>query len=154
MASESPSTAKQAENLEVRRARTDEEILACLPVLSQLRPQLTAGAVVPRVRELEAGGFLLAYIADAEGTVRAVAGYRFLDMLYSGKQIYVDDLVTDAGVRSQGYGQALHDWLLAEARRTGCQMLTLDSGVQRHEAHRFYFRQRMAIHGYHFIINC
>jgi len=123
-------------------------------VLAQLRPGLTAGTIVPRIRELERGGFLLACIADEAGAVRAVHVYRFLDMLFSGPQLYFDDLVTDAAARSRGYGRAMHDWLLAEARRAGCRMLTLDSGVQRHEAHRFYFRQRMTIHGYHFVMPC
>lgn len=154
MSAPSSRTVRPAAALEVKRATTDAEILACLPVLAQLRPQLTAESIVPRIRELERGGFRMAYIADEDGAVRAVAGYRHLDMLYSGKQIYVDDLVTDAAARSRGYGRALHDWLLEEARSSGCEMLTLDSGVQRFEAHRFYFRQRMTIHGYHFVMPC
>jgi hypothetical protein len=44
----------------------------------------------------------------------------------------------------------MHDWLLREAVRARCATLTLDSGVQRFQAHRFYFRQRMSIVGYHF----
>jgi hypothetical protein len=45
--------------------------------------------------------------------------------------------------------------LLAElARRAaaaGCSVLDLDSGVQRHDAHRFYFREAMHISSYHFM---
>jgi GNAT superfamily N-acetyltransferase len=64
--------------------------------------------------------------------------------------LYVDDLVTDETIRSKGYGKQLLDWLIAEARRTGCQTFELDSGVQRFDAHRFYLTNRMIIAAHHF----
>jgi GNAT superfamily N-acetyltransferase len=64
--------------------------------------------------------------------------------------IQVDDLVTDAGARSGGYGRALFEWLVEEGRAKGCSVLELDSGVMRHDAHRFYLRERMHILAYHF----
>lgn len=134
---------------EIHPARTDEEILRCFGVVSQLRPHLAADEFLPRVRRMEAEGFLLA-CAEEDGEVRAVAGFRYLDLLFSGRTLYVDDLVTDSRHRSRGYGAALLEWLGEQARAQGCTTLTLDSGVQRTEAHRFYFRQRMSIQGYHF----
>ena len=69
-----------------------------------------------------------------------------------GAVVDVDDLVADNAARSRGYGGLLLDWLAAEAKRRGCVGLDLDSGVQRADAHRFYFRQRMTIAAYHFIL--
>ena len=37
------------------------------------------------------------------------------------------------------------------ARAAGCSLLDLDSGVPRHAAHRFSFRERMAITSHHFV---
>ena len=70
----------------------------------------------------------------------AVAGYRFMEMLFAGKTLYVDDLNTEETRRSRGYGKTLMDWL---KRRRGarCVQLQLDSGVQREQTHRFYFRE-------------
>ncbi len=62
----------------------------------------------------------------------------------------MDDLVTDAAGRSQGFGKKLFDWIAAQAREAGCEQLHLDSGVQRFEAHRFYLTQRMVIASHHF----
>jgi GNAT superfamily N-acetyltransferase len=62
----------------------------------------------------------------------------------------VDDLVTDEQQRSQGDGKVMIDWLVEYARKNQCTELHLDSGVQRHEAHRFYLRERMDITCYHF----
>jgi hypothetical protein len=43
------------------------------------------------------------------------------------------------------------DWLEEEGKRRGCGQIQLDSGVHRHDAHRFYFREGMRISSYHFV---
>jgi len=136
----------------VRIALSDEEIRRCFPVMKELRTELSEAGFVAQVRRIEMGGFRLAYVEDA-GTVKAVAGFRVTENLFNGKFMYVDDLVTDAHARSQGYGQLLMDWLGEHARANGCRALTLDSGVQRFDAHRFYLRNRMAISSHHFFLD-
>ncbi|MDX1932281.1 MAG: GNAT family N-acetyltransferase [Capsulimonadales bacterium] len=141
--------------MQVKIAQTNEEIAGCFPVITQLRPHLVAEEFVDRVRRMQRSGYLLAYLIATERgkeRVKAVAGYRLLDQLLRGNVLYVDDLVTDEASRSQGYGDHLFDWLLAEARRQNCGFLELDSGVHRGDAHRFYFRKRMKIACYHFFI--
>ena len=94
-------------------------------------------------------GFRLVYLEN-NGEIRAAAGYRIYDLLYSGRTLYVDDLVTREVDRSKGFGAQLFDWLVEEARRERCESFTLDSGVQRHDAHRFYLAKRMSIASHHF----
>jgi GNAT superfamily N-acetyltransferase len=130
-------------------AETEADIARCFPVMAELRPHLTAGEFVPRVRRQQAAGYRLAYLVDG-GAVRAVAGYRYLDTLSWGRTLYVDDLVTAEAARSQGYGGRLFDWLVAQARQDNCDALHLDSGVQRFGAHRFYLTRRMDIIAHHF----
>ena len=135
--------------MQIRNADTDREILRCFPVMAELRPHLSRDDFVARIRGMQREGFRLALLEE-DDEVRAVAGYRFLDLLFSGRTLYVDDLVTDPAKRSRGHGAALLEWLREQAIAHGCATLTLDSGVQRTEAHRFYFRERMSIQGYHF----
>lgn len=130
-------------------AETDADIARCFAVMQQLRPHLVESDFVARVRRMQREGFRLAWLEDG-GVVRAVAGYRYWDKLFAGKALYVDDLVTDTAQRSRGHGRALLGWLAQEAKRNGCVELELDSGVQRSDAHRFYFRERMHIASYHF----
>jgi GNAT superfamily N-acetyltransferase len=136
---------------QVQIAITSEEIRRCFPVMQLLRTHLS----LPRYEELVASmqkkeGYQLAYIAE-QGTVVAVAGFRYMEMLYTdGRVLYVDDLITDPQQRSYGHGHTLMEWLTAEAKRNGCVDLHLDSGVQRFDAHRFYFRERMHVSSYHF----
>ncbi len=58
--------------------------------------------------------------------------------------------MSDPTRRSQGHGARLLAWLADQARARDCDLLELDSGVQRFDAHRFYFRERMRIASYHF----
>jgi GNAT superfamily N-acetyltransferase len=134
----------------ITTAHTDAEILATFDVMAQLRPQLACDTYVARIRQLMASdGFRLAYVSE-DGVARAVAGYRVADMLYCGRFLSVDDLVADDRVRSRGHGKALLDWLKAEARREGCGHLELISNVVREAAHRFYFREGLAVDAFHF----
>jgi GNAT superfamily N-acetyltransferase len=129
---------------------TDEEILATRDVMRQLRPHVLLDEYVPTVRRMiDTNGYQLAALYDGDA-VRAVAGYRYMEMLYSGKIMYVDDLNTDERYRSKGHGKELMEWLKAEAKTEGCAELHLDSGVQREHTHRFYFRERFTINCYHF----
>ena len=133
--------------MQIAIASTDADIEACYPVLHQLRPKLDASKFVADVRRLQQYGYVLASVSDPE--VRAVAGYRYYEMFATGLTLYVDDLVTDDAHRSSGYGKHLLDWLIEEAKRHACNFLTLDSGLKRLDAHRFYRRhglQDMAIH--------
>jgi GNAT superfamily N-acetyltransferase len=137
-------------NSSISIAATPEAIRRCHPVMRELRTHLhNAERFVERVQRQQKGGYLLAFL-ESEGEVRAVAGYRYLESLFSGKFLYVDDLVTRAADRSLGFGGQLFDWLVKEAREHGSESLELDSGVQRFDAHRFYLLKRMNISSYHF----
>lgn len=136
--------------MKIESAESDEQIAATFEVMRQLRPHLVADEYIPRIRSLMASdGFRLAFLTD-EGEVRAVAGYRIMDMLYCGRLLYVDDLVSDERVRSRGYGARLLGWLKDEGRRQGCSELQLISRVVREQAHRFYFREGLGIECFHF----
>jgi GNAT superfamily N-acetyltransferase len=132
-------------------AESDADILRCFPVMAQLRPHLVEAEFLARVRRMQREGFLLARLEE-DGTVRAVAGYRFHEKLFSGRTLYVDDLVSDTTRRSKGHGARLLAWLIEQAKARDCDLFELDSGVQRFDAHRFYFRERLRISSYHFTL--
>jgi GNAT superfamily N-acetyltransferase len=91
-------------------------------------------------------------VAESDGQLHAVAGFRVIEMLRTGKSLEVDDLITDEYARSLGLGHQLMAWLRDEAKREHCNTLELDSAVTRTDAHRFYYRERMHILAYHFSI--
>lgn len=153
----------------IRLATTDVALRRCYAVMRQLRPHLSEEQYLAQVRRQEEQGYCTAMLEEGSagilparpgGTgaapvesaapVRAVAGYRIMENLFSGVHMYVDDLVTDETTRSRGQGAELLDWLIAQAGAAGCVSFELDSGTQRIHAHRFYLRQRMVISAFHF----
>ena len=139
-----------ADNFSIQDLEHDEEIIDAWPVMHQLRPALASDKeFLERVRRQEAEGYhLTAYVRG--GRVLALAGWRFLESLYAGYHLYVDDLITDEAARSQGCGKALLGHLEQRAKEAGCRALHLDSGTQRKDAHRFYQRESMDLKCYHF----
>lgn len=136
----------------IGKATTPAEIGRVHDVMRELRPHHgNRQAFVRQVQRQMREGFRLAYLQS--GTeIRAAAGYRIYELLFSGRTLYVDDLVTREADRSLGFGGQLFDWLVAEAQRENCRALTLDSGVQRFDAHRFYLLKRMKIASHHFTL--
>jgi GNAT superfamily N-acetyltransferase len=111
-------------------------------------------AFVQRVDETQRpeGYRLLASFDEGDATAAAVVGFRTCNSLAWGHYLYVDDLSTRPDARRRGHGRALLDWLLAEAKRLGCDQLHLDSGVglDRTDAHRLYLNAGLVISAHHF----
>jgi GNAT superfamily N-acetyltransferase len=130
-------------------ANTAEKNARCCSVMRELRPHIKAIDFAARVLHQQKEGYQLAFL-DLDGVVRSVAGFRILNLLFSGRTLYIDDLVTHDSDRSRGFGAALFDWLVEHAKEQACEHLTLDSGVPRFAAHRFYLNRGMDIISHHF----
>jgi len=139
--------------IEIKFAATDEQILKCFPVMKELRTHITLeDDFLERVKRQQVNSlYNLAYLEE-NNEVKVCAGFVFSEKLFSGKMIYVDDLVTLSTERSKGYGDMMFKWLLDYAQLNNCDQLHLDSGVHRYGAHRFYLRNRMDITSHHFVI--
>ena len=138
-------------DIKVQIAETDEQILKCWDAIYALRPHLIEANFLALIRELQASGYVLAYI-ESDGKAAAVIGYRYLQFLFNGKHIYIDDLSTLPEVRGKGYGSALLDFVKKEAQQRSLKTVTLDSGHHRHDAHRLYLNQGYKIAAHHFLL--
>jgi GNAT superfamily N-acetyltransferase len=130
-------------------AADDPRWSGALPVLQELRPHLTAESLQQVLRDGTPQGLRFTAVFR-DGQCLAVAGWRVMVNTSALRKLYVDDLSTTSTARSTGVGSALLAELRTRARLEGCHVLDLDSGVQRHDAHRFYRRERMDITSYHF----
>ena len=132
-----------------RREIVNEDLLAGSErVHRQLRPHLPE-AYVERMKEVFAGGAEMA-VAVIDGEVAGITVFRILEKTHSGRDLYCDDLVTDETKRSTGVGHALMRYMEGICRERDCDTFSLDSGAQRQQAHKFYFREGMTITSFHF----
>jgi GNAT superfamily N-acetyltransferase len=138
--------------MQIQLANTPEEITACFTVISELRPHLSPESYMALVERMQKNhGYELVYLDD--NGVKAVAGIRIAEWLYTGKYLEIDDLITTAAERSKGYGAILFDWVANYAREQQCVQLRLVSGVQRADAHRFYLNKGMQFEAKYFSLN-
>ena len=82
--------------------------------------------------------------------VCGITVFRILEKTFSGRELYCDDLITDEALRSSGVGHALLRHMEAVAIERHCDFLGLDSGTQRQQAHKFYFREGLTVPAFHF----
>jgi GNAT superfamily N-acetyltransferase len=69
---------------------------------------------------------------------------------YSGKQLEVDNVIVDPGLRSKGVGKLFFAFIDRWAREHGCHTIELNTYVQNSKSHKFYFNEGYAILGFHF----
>jgi GNAT superfamily N-acetyltransferase len=135
-------------NLIDLRAPDDRWLVRAEAVHRQLRPQLPED-YLGKMARVYAGGGRVVLAAEGE-VVRGVAVWRSSENTFAGMYMYIDDLVTDHAHRSEGVGRLLLARCEQIAIELGCVELVLDSGVQRTDAHRFYFRERFGVHAFNF----
>lgn len=137
----------------IQQATSPEQIRQCYKVMRELRPHLVdEEAFVAQILRQLSAGYYLAYCQD-DLKVHALIGFRFLEFLAWGKVLYIDDLVTDSEARKKGHGGKLMKWVIEKAKEKQCDQVHLDSGPQRHDAHRLYLNHGFKIIGYHFALD-
>ncbi len=127
----------------------DPELDGVLGVIHVLRDHVPLPELRVRFERGAAEGYRLIGVRAGDAW-KAAAGFHVFTNFNNGRILYVDDLVTISDGRSQGFGRRLNEHLVQLARREGCATIELDSGVQRHDAHRFYLRERYHISSHHF----
>lgn len=130
----------------VHEVRTPDDVRELWPLMSVLRPRLTgvdelASAWGTQVED----GYRLAYVRDRDGRPVGAVGFRVTQTLAWGRHVYIDDLVVAESSRRGGIGALLLAYVEREAEALGCSEIHLDTGYERHDAHRLYLR-----HGYEF----
>lgn len=130
---------------EVSLAEDEAAVRRCWPVFRQLRPHLADEEdFVARWHRQHAEGYRIAFVEEG-GTVRGAAGFRLLTTMAWGRILYLDDLIADEHARGKGLGSLLLRFVERTAREEGCDQVHLDTGHQRHAAHKAYLRN-----GFHF----
>ncbi|WP_019153476.1 GNAT family N-acetyltransferase [Robertmurraya massiliosenegalensis] len=126
------------DTISIKEMKTIQDWRNAYPVMKQLRTHLDEEAYLLLVKEAQEQENYKMFALIENETIVAVTGFMPMITLYNGKFIWVCDLVTDIHHRSKGYGEVLlhhvHQW----AKDNGYDVVSLSSGLQRLDAHRFY----------------
>ncbi|GDX53399.1 N-acetyltransferase GCN5 [Bacteroidota bacterium] len=136
--------------MKITEAKSDVEILKCWNVIHELRPHLEKESFLLLIKEMMKEGYRLSFI-EVDGKAVAAVGFRYLQFLFAGKHFYIDDLVTLAEYRKNGYAALLLDYVFNLAKQNGYEKVTLDSGHHRYDAHRLYLNKGFKIFAHHFV---
>ncbi len=125
-------------NVFIEELKSEEEILAAYPVVHQLRKHLDESTYLSLVMEAQLKEGYKLYALLVEERIVAVIGFMPMITLYNGRFVWVCDLVTDEKERSNGYGETLLKYVENWGMENGYDCISLSSGLQRQDAHRFY----------------
>ncbi|MBM0274294.1 GNAT family N-acetyltransferase [Micromonospora tarensis] len=136
---------------EVREARDEHDVRRCWPVFRELRENITVeDDFVDRWKRQRDEGYRIVFIERA-GEVQAVGGFRILHSMAWGRFLYLDDLAALTDQHGAGLGTAILRFVQDEARREGCAAVHLDTGYQRHRAHKAYLRNGFILNTHHLV---
>lgn len=136
------------------RQMTPDDVPAACALLAQLTgPRMTPDEMRERLEWAARSPFDWLYVAEADGAVCGVLGFRLRECLERvGRYGEVSVIVTGAESRRKGIGRALMAFAEDLAREHGCLGTWLVSGFGRKdEAHKFYEQLGYTATGYRFV---
>ncbi|WP_391201635.1 GNAT family N-acetyltransferase [Psychrobacillus sp. L4] len=120
--------------MQIKMLQTKEDWQAVYPLIQQLRPHLTEDRYFELLKQMPTyQGWVI-----VDGTFKAFIGFEERHNFYNEKHLFVYDFVTNENDRSKGYGEKLMEALITHAKENQFGYISLESGVQRYDAHRFY----------------
>lgn len=122
----------------IRELKNEMEWKEAFLVMKQLRTHLDEEGFLQLVQEATQKENYKMVALYENGKVVAVTGFIPMVTLYNGRFIWVCDLVTDTNVRSKGHGAILLSYIENWSKENGYNIISLSSGLQRVDAHRFY----------------
>jgi hypothetical protein len=97
--------------MQINEFTSREEMLLAFAIMAQLRTDLTPERYEELLSYMQEEGYRMCGVFD-DGRIVAVAGYAIMHNLYNQRHLWIYDLVTEASLRSRGYGNALKDFSL------------------------------------------
>ncbi len=127
----------------------NEESKKCFKAFLELRPHLKdEESFTAQILSQQKEGYQIIAV-EHDHEIAACLGYRIITTLARGKILYIDDFVTRESFRGRGYGSNLLRHAIATAKEAKCDEIHLDTGYQRHKAHKTYLDHGFQLHCHH-----
>ena len=124
--------------MKFRELKTTEDITKAYPLLNHLRPHITRDEFYNIYNEAsQESGYKFIALEEA-GEFLGLMGYRILTDYVHGRHLYIDDLVIEESQRGKGLGTLLLEESKRLAKEKACKRVRLCTGINSHDAKKFY----------------
>ncbi len=128
-----------------------DAISTVIPMMQILTENKFSDAILEsRFAEMVTQNYECAGIYEGDALI-GICGMWFCTRHYSGKSVEVDHVYIDDAYRNQGLGRQFFEWIYEYVKQKGCESIELNTYVQNHPSHKFYYNQGFKILGYHFV---
>ncbi|OUR94422.1 GNAT family N-acetyltransferase [Flavobacteriales bacterium 34_180_T64] len=128
-----------------------EHINSVVPLVQKLNENKISSKILEqRFSEMVHQNYECAGVFDGE-TLIGVTGLWFCTRHYSGKSIEIDHVFLEESYRSKGIGKQFMEWIFNYIGLKGYESVELNTYVQNHASHKFYYNHGFKILGYHFV---
>lgn len=129
---------------------TPQNILSIMPLLTQVNKKDAADVLEKRLLEMVQQNYKCLGIYDEEKLI-GICGLWFMTRHYCGRSMEPDHVMIDQAYQGKGIGKQLFEWLFRYADQNGIEATELNTYVNNHGSHKFYFNLGYIIKGYHFV---
>lgn len=127
-----------------------ENILSIMPLLTQVNKKTPIEVLEKRLKEMVSQNYKCLGIYDGEKLI-GICGLWFMTRHYCGRSMEPDHVMIDPAYQNKGIGKQLFEWLFKYADENGIEATELNTYVNNHGSHKFYFNLGYIIKGYHFV---
>jgi GNAT superfamily N-acetyltransferase len=120
------------------------------PLIQLLEPALSIELIQARLAEMFLGNYQCLGVFDDDQLV-GIAGLSTRTHTFSGRVMYVENVVLTESLRGQGVGEKMMAHIESLARQLGCLKVTLDAYQKNTRARAFYERLGYDPRGVHFV---
>ncbi len=124
--------------------------LSLLPLTQEIYPKMPAEILTSRLEKMFEYENYLCWGYYENDILLGVCGGWFMERLYCGKQLEIDNFIVSEKHRSQGIGARLLTHIEAYAKENDCFTIELNSYVHAGQSHKFYFKNGYTVLGFHF----
>jgi len=128
-----------------------ENLSIVIPLVYKLNEgKVSTDTLELRFNEMKNQNYECAAIFDGD-TLIGVTGMWFWTRHYAGKCMEIDHVYIEETYRNQGLGKQFMDWITNYVEAKGVETIELNTYVQNHASHKFYYNQGFNVLGFHFL---
>ena len=129
----------------------NSELESIVPLVFDLNQgKVDKSVLSSRFNEMKNQNYECAVVINNKEIV-GVTGLWFCTRHYSGKSVEIDHVYIKPDHRNKGLGKQFMTWIHTYCKKKGFESIELNTYVQNHPSHKFYYNEGFKILGYHFL---